>query len=84
MVVQNQPTLAFGWTPTWSIFILQTTNRAFLGVLHTNRASQVAELAKNDQKWSKMGEFGNFLKNRPTGANKSSKIVFGCYFGALG
>ena len=43
--------------------------------LHTNRGSRVGELAKNDQKRTKMGDFGNFLKNRSTGANKGPKIV---------
>ena len=47
------------------------------GGLHTNQGSQVAELAKNGPK---MGDFGNFSKNRPTGANKSSKIVFRVLF----
>ena len=75
MVVQNQPTLAFGWTPTWSIFILRTKNRAFLGVFTHKPGFAGCRINQNDPKWAKMGDFGNFLKNRPTGANKSSKIV---------
>ena len=75
MLFQNQPTLAFGWTPTYIFFYFFKKNRAFLGVLHTKRGSRVVELPKNDQKWTKMGYFGNFSKSRPTAANNGSKIV---------
>ena len=59
-------------------------SRFFKGVLHTNRGSQVAELAKMTKR-AKMADFGKFLKNRPTGANKGSKIIYRViFFGTLG
>ena len=74
----------FWLDPYIYFFYFWKKNRAFLGVLHTKRGSRVVELPQNDQKWTKMGCFGNFSKNWPTAANNGSKIVSGCYFGTLG
>ena len=84
MLFQNRPTLAFGWTPTYMFFYFWKKKSCFFMGLHTKRGLRLSNCPKNDQKWTKMGYFGNFQKidqELPTTAPKS---FLGCYFGTLG
>ena len=61
------------WLDPYMVHFYSANQKScFLGGF-TNRGSQAAE-------WANMDDFGIFLKNRPTGANKSSKIVFRVLF----
>ena len=66
---------SFWSDPYMFYFYFANKKSCFFGGFIHKRGSQVAELAKNGQKCAKIGDFGNFSKNRPTCANKSSKIV---------
>ena len=75
MLFQNQPTVGFGWTPTYFFFYFWKNKSCFLrGFTHKTRFAG----CRIAPKWPKMdqnGLFWHFFEKSTTAANNGSKIV---------